>query len=237
LALAFDKCFVLHFGRNNPKLSYSFGETELQDTCLVKDLGVYMSALLKFSEHCAEIARIGFLKVRLIFSAFYNRNVDFLVKLFTVFVRPSLEYASEVWSPHQIKDIELVERVQRRFTKRIPGLSDLTYEQRLHRLNLDSLRHRRIVKDLVMVYRVIYGLVDLNIDDFFEFSREQRTRGHDKKLVPHRFRLDVRKNCFACRVVNYWNNLDQNTVNSQSTRQFTRNVSDLDFQQNGVGGM
>ena len=53
-----------------------------------------------------------------------------------MYVRPILEYNSVVWSPSLKKDIDLIEKVQRRFTKRLFGLKDLTYKERLVRLNL-----------------------------------------------------------------------------------------------------
>ena len=137
----------------------------------VRDLGVFVSKTLKFSEHCSKIARQGFRKVNLIFRCFKTRDVTFLVKVYTTFVRPGLEYASEIWSPHYIRDIELIERVQRLFTRRLPCFSTERYEYRLNYLGLKSLRQRRIAKDLIMVFRIVHGLVDLDFDAFFAYSQ------------------------------------------------------------------
>jgi len=65
------------------------------------------------------------------------------------------------------KDIETLEKVRRRFTKLIPGLKDLTYCQRLARLKLDSLELRRIRLDLTFTYKLVFGLTDLKLSDFF----------------------------------------------------------------------
>lgn len=229
LELAPNKCCVMHLGYNNPEIPYNINNVALSTTTLIKDLGVHTAPSLKFSEHCSKIARTGFMKVNLLYSAFMCRKPNFLVQMFCVFIRPSLEYASEIWSPYHVKDVELIERVQRRFTKRIPGLSALTYEERLIQLDLKSLKHRRIVKDLVMVYKIIYNVVDLNFDEFFEFSRENRTRGHSKKLVVNRFRLDIRKHAFACRVLNAWNSLTEEIVTAPSVRIFRDSVNELTF--------
>ena len=59
-----------------------------------------------------------------------------LIRAFLVYVRPLLEFNSPIWSPHYKQDIELIERVQHRFTKRLPGYSNLTYKDRLALLNL-----------------------------------------------------------------------------------------------------
>jgi len=62
---------------------------------------------------------------------FLSGNVDILKRAFLTYVRPLLEYNSVVWSPFYKQDIEAIERVQRRFSKRLPGLKNLSYEERL----------------------------------------------------------------------------------------------------------
>ena len=84
---------------------------------------------------------------------------------FKAYVRSIVEYNSVVWSPHLIKDIEAVEKVQRRFTKRLSGLSNLTYCQRLTKLNIDSLELRRIRADLIFMYKIVFGILDLDCED------------------------------------------------------------------------
>ena len=69
------------------------------------------------------------------------------------------------------KDIETLEKVQRRFTTRIPGLKDLTYCQRLARLKLDSLELRRVRLDLMFAYKLVLGLTDLKLSDFFSTAQ------------------------------------------------------------------
>ena len=80
------------------------------------------------------------------------------------------------------KDIELIEKVQRRFTKRLPGLKHMSYNERLHYLGLSSLELRRLHLYLIYCYKIVFGVVDLNFSDFFEFSSITATRGHAYKL-------------------------------------------------------
>ena len=54
--------------------------------------------------------------------------------LFQALVRPNLEYAAAVWSPYTKKDIELIENVQRRATKQVPSLKQLSYTDQLKKL-------------------------------------------------------------------------------------------------------
>ena len=69
-----------------------------------------------------------------------------------------------------VTDIRKVESVQRKFTKRLPGCSHLSYPDRLVRLNLDSLVVRRLRHDLILTYKIVFGLTDMNPEDSFIFA-------------------------------------------------------------------
>jgi len=99
---------------------------------------------------------------------FVSRNNDLLVHAFVVcdYVRPILEYNGVIWSPSLVRDIQQLEKVQRRFTKRLLGMKSLSYSERLQRLSLPILELRRLYLDLVFCYKVIFGLeVSINFDD------------------------------------------------------------------------
>jgi len=93
-----------------------------------------------------------------------------------------VEYNSVIWSPSTIRDIELIERVQRRFTKRLPGFKTCCYDDRSSILCLPSLELRRLHIDLIMCYKIVFGIVDVKFDDFFKRSSVVTTRGHAFKL-------------------------------------------------------
>ena len=99
------------------------------------------------------------LHVNHIVSSAFTRNVQVLLRAFKVYVLPIIEYASSVWSPHLITDIRKVESVQRKFTKRLPGCSHLSYPDRRASLNLDSLVVRRLRHDLILTYKIVFGLI------------------------------------------------------------------------------
>ena len=93
-------------------------------------------------------------------------------------MRPIVEYNNVIWSPVAKHDIELVEKVQRRFIKRLRGLRNLSYSDRLTKLGLCTLELRRLHLDLLYCYKVVFGLVNVNFDDFFALSTNTNTRGH-----------------------------------------------------------
>ena len=90
-------------------------------------------------------------------------------------MRPILEYNRVVWSPWLMQDIDQIEKVQRRFTKKLVVMKDLNYDERMHRLGLPCLELRRLHMDLIFGYKVVFGLVGVNIDDFFEFNHAANT--------------------------------------------------------------
>ena len=78
--------------------------------------------------------------------------------LYVSMVRPNLEYASQIWNPHLIRDIQALEKVQRRVTKLVPELQHLSYDDRLSALNLPSLLYRRRRIDMITFFKIVHGL-------------------------------------------------------------------------------
>ena len=94
-----------------------------------------------------------------------------------------------------------VERVQRSFTKRLLGLWSLSYTERLLRLNLDSLESRRVKADLVLLFKVIHGFVDIDRCAMFDIQIDRTTRGHDLHIHKNHSNVDARKFHFCNRVL------------------------------------
>ena len=117
-------------------------------------------------------------------------------------------------------DQKLVEHVQRRATKKVPDLCHLPYQHRLRALGLPSLYYRRRRGDMIAVYQVLHGGLDLDPLSFFDRTLARETRGHPWRLTKPRAVTRVRRNAFAVRVINDWNSLPAAVVNSETVNQF-----------------
>jgi hypothetical protein len=235
LFLATHKCSVMHISSRNPCTDYFLNGTALSSVSCVKDLGVLISNNLKFSAHIDQLCVNALRTVNLIYRVFTCRNVKLLVCAYISFVRSKLEYATEVWNPYLIGDIKRLERVQRVFTRKLPGCIGKSYADRLELVGLQSLEYRRLFRDLVMVYKIRNGLVNLNFQDFFQLSTYQGTRSNSLKLFVKSCNTNVRQKFFSHRVVGPWNSLPADVVCAQSLNGFKTRLSKVDLSRFLVG--
>jgi len=116
---------------------------------------------LSFNCHISAIAHKVHVRASLILRSFFTRDPAVLTKAFVTYVRPILEYCTPVWSPHTVSNINKIESCQRWFTKRIKGLSNMRYPERLAFLGLETLQARRLKCDLQMCYKVIHNQISV----------------------------------------------------------------------------
>ena len=76
------------------------------------------------------------------------------------------------------KHIEAIKNVQRRASKQIPGLSSLSYEDRLRKLKLPTLANRRSRGDMIELYKILTGKYDEDVSNLLRTRDELTTRGH-----------------------------------------------------------
>ena len=107
-----------------------------------------------------------------ILRAFSSRNVWTLLRAFTTYVRPILEYNSSVWSPYLKKDTAVIESVQKNFSRVICVRCNISFTSNancLRKLNRKSLEYRRVVADLNLMYKICHILTNLAFSDFFVY--------------------------------------------------------------------
>eukprot|EP00061_Rhincodon_typus_P003623 g20541.t1 len=86
------------------------------------------------------------------------KSLQTMLQQYKTLVRPHLEYYVQFWSPHYQKDVEALERIQRRLSRMLPGFEVIGYEKRLKRRGLFSLERRQLRGNLIEVYKIMRGI-------------------------------------------------------------------------------
>ena len=134
-----------------------------------------------------------------------------------------------------VKDIEVLEKVQHRATRMVPGLKRLPYEDRLRRLDIHSFTARRLRGDLIETYKLLHGYTNVDYRIFFQKHddhpncTDHNTRGHNWKLFKPQSKkgLQCRVHFFSQRVINYWNDLPSIAHLYSKTKQKVKFISDI----------
>jgi hypothetical protein len=233
LRLSVGKCgSLLITGNSNSNDSHELfiDKKKLAVFDSVRDLGVIIDPCLNFSKHIDITVSKANQRVYLLLKSFKNRNIQLMVFAFKVYILPLLDYCSPIWSPCKLLDIDRLENVQRSFTKKLDGLKDLTYSQRLIACNLTSLEMRRLWADLVLCFKIVHKLIALNFEDFFEFYKTiYGTRGHQLKLKLPFAKKRARKSFFSIRIIPVWNALPNDVVTVTCSVLFKRQLQSLDL--------
>jgi hypothetical protein len=224
LPLAGKKCSWMTITNRCTKADRSFtlSGNSLNETSDITDLGIQFNSHLNFSDHISSIISKAKQRLFLLRKSFTCCDPIALVIGFKTYIIPLLEYCSPVWSPQSLADKTRIESVQRSFTKKLTTYQNLTYRERLVKSGLLTREHRRLIADLVLLYKILHKLIQIDLDDTIELDCDSRTRGHTWKLKHPRARINCRMYFFSHRTIKVWNCLQQVTVSAESVFSFKK---------------
>ena len=226
-----EKCKIMHIGnKNNLFDEYAIGGHILERVEEEKDLGVLINDKFKVDKHCAMVAKKANQVLGLIHRTITCKNKKIITQLYKSLVRPHLDYCSPVWRPYLQKDINLIEKVQKRATRMVEGFRGVDYFSRLKSMRLTTLETRRLRADLIEVFKIVNGFEGLREEQFFERKQVEEgacgTRRNSHALYKKRFRLDVAKFSFSNRIINEWNRLPNKVIESRNVNAFKGKLDD-----------
>lgn len=219
LPLNIIKCKAIHYGKKNPNSSYSMNNSALNTDTTEKDVGVTFDESLEFRLHIKNMIAKANSRVGLIKRSFSKLNIKTFKLVYKSLVRPILEYCSVIWSPIYKGDINEIEKVQRRATKIVSSIRNLSYPKRLKALDIPTLVYRRQRTDMLQVFRIINNDDKIDTETFFEYNTTA-TRGHPFQLFKPRCNSAIRLNSFSHRVIEPWNKLDEKVVTCKKLNPF-----------------
>lgn len=226
LPLNTSKCSVLHIGKCNPCVQYYIEGAAIKPVKSQNDLGIIVTSDLVWSEHILSIVSKANRISYLISKTFRGCSPLTAAKLFTTYVRPILEFAGPVWNPDLQRDVNILESVQRRFTRLPYRRNRPEYEDRRRVMKLPSLVERRSRGDLIVTYRALSGRFGVDLSHMFELNLN-RLRGHSFKLKKQTFTSTVRRNFLCNRVFSAWNGLPSEVVGAESVNSFKNRLDRL----------
>jgi len=236
LKLNIDKCKVVSYGRHvidyQYHMNYYGSDVAVEKLSNITDLGVNFDDKLSFKDHITDKTNKAYGVLGIIKRNFDNLSTDAFLMLYKSMVRSHLEYAGALWNPYRKGDIKRLEKVQMRATKLVNSVKHLSYENRLQKLKLPTLKYRRLRGDMIEVFKIIHGKYDKTCSLELElYQSVHATRTNSLKLTNSRCHYDLRKYFFSCRIVNIWNSLPSEVVNAPSLNSFKNRLDRFWFNQ------
>ena len=167
-----------------------------------------------------------------ILRCFKCTDITFLLRAFTVYVRPLLESATVVWNPTAKGLITELESVQRQFTRRAfarAGLPVMDYPSRMCFIGFESLERRRIVRDLEFLFQTLHEnvLYDSScVVDRAPLARVLRNSHSMRVRLPFAV-PGARRSTFVSRSLKTWNGLDEDMVSDPNVKKFKMRIRNL----------
>lgn len=220
LQFSLDKTHVMYLGHSNKITDYYLNGQKINQTNSIKDLGVIFDNELKFDLHISDILKKAYFRAKKLFKKIKSRIIRIWSLIYKSYVRPVLDYAAVIWTPHLKKDIERIEKFQRFFTRialKKCCLPPIPYEKRLELFKLPTLENRRKITDIITTFKIINNYTHLKPNEYFTFSKLSR---HASSRIIAKIQNHRSTNSFVNRSTKYWNKLGKEVTSAPSIQTF-----------------
>ena len=225
MSLSTEKCLVVHCGNNQPKHAYYFCGFLLKSVNNFRDLGVQRSSNGDYASHITSIATRVSRAAAAICRTFRLNSRELLWPAFQIYVLSTLMYCSPAWRSYLRRDIDLLKKIQRRFTKRLYGLSDKTYSEQLYQLGAFSLHNRMSYADMMFIFKSLHGQIRYPASDFGLRLSAALTKSGGVLLEQQLTKSHFGASLFNCRAPSEWNKLPLRVTSSLSILQFKQRLT------------
>ena len=194
LSFNIEKC--VHMTIGNKKLDmeriYKINGENIKEVQLEKDLGIWLDNKLTFETHITKKANKAYGMISVIKKNFSKFTKQVFLNIYECLIRPRVEFANLIWHPRLIKHQKILENVQRRATRLVSGMKNLSYYERLKELNLSSLEYRRKRGTMIEMYKICYGLYERNATAGL-FERNDRDSRGNCDIRPECAKMQIRR--------------------------------------------
>uniref|UniRef100_A0AC34Q4X2 Reverse transcriptase domain-containing protein n=1 Tax=Panagrolaimus sp. JU765 TaxID=591449 RepID=A0AC34Q4X2_9BILA len=200
LEIAINKTYLIQYGKKKNDVILKYGDQLIcEQSDGIRDLGLYIQSNLKWNHHVANITTTAKWKLKQLFQYLHCSNYLLLTQLYKIYVRPSLEFSTQVFSGIPKKLIQKIENVQRLATRMIfkrCKLYYVDYESRLEKLQLEKLEERRKSADVKLFQRILNGQTDCTIP----INRSQSHTRRANQIIKPFANKKIRASCFTVRI-------------------------------------
>ena len=230
LKLHDEKCCCMFISRKRthsatPPLLYIRASSPIHQVDSVKYLGVILTSDLTWTKHitliCSKVRKL----TGMLYRRFFHCDPQLMLRLYKAFIRPHFEYAPQVWDPHLVKNIQLLEKSQK-FALRVCTRNwSATYAELLDSTNVPSLSERRKIAKLCQLYKLVYKLTDCQNPPVAKKPPSYSRRRNPIQLQCMKARSSQFQSSFYPHTISLWNNLTLSNDSLNSIVSFKRSIT------------